>query len=197
MTIRAVIFDVGGVLLTLGEWEYRQEMARRLGLGALPEEYEQNLPALQRGEASEEAIWAQMAGRLVPPDAFDDAWLAHFRPVPAMLDLAARLRALGLHTAVLSNTQSSHVRLMRRMGFLDGFDPIVMSCEAGSRKPEPAAFQHVLDRLRLPAPAVAFIDDVPEHVKAARALGLRGILHGGDVGSTRRAVMSLVPGQDP
>ncbi len=192
MGIKAIIFDVGGVLLTLGEEAYRQEVTSRLGPHVLPEHYSSKIPALQRGEETEELLWAKLAGRSVPADAFDSCWLAHFRPIPAMLLLAAELRALGLRTAVLSNTQASHVRLMRSMGVLAGFDPIVMSCEASCRKPEPQAFYHILDRLRLPGEAVAYVDDVPEYVAAAMALGIRAILHSGDVLATRRSIVTLL-----
>lgn len=192
MAVQAVIFDVGGVLLTLGEAEYRRQVARALGLPSMPERYEEAVPALQRGELAEEALWAELGERAVRAEEFDRAWLELFRPVPAMLELAAELRQLGVRTGVLSNTQASHVRMMRGMGFLDGFGPVVMSCEAGCRKPESAVFLAMLERLGLPPAAVAFIDDVPEYVEAARRLGIQGIQHEGDAQATRNRVLSLV-----
>lgn len=192
MTVQAVIFDVGGVLLTLGEAEYRDRVAKLLGQPSMPGRYEESIPSLQRGEMMEEALWAELAGRPVNAEEFDRDWLELFRPVPEMLALAAELRRRGVRTGVLSNTQASHVRLMRRMGFLDGFDPVVLSCETGCRKPEPPVFQTALDRLGLEPAAVAFIDDVAEYVEAARRLGMHGILHQGDVEATRREVLSLV-----
>lgn len=192
MTVQAVIFDVGGVLLTLGEAEYRNRVAKLLGQPSMPGRYEESIPSLQRGEMMEEALWAELAGRPVNAEEFDREWLELFRPVPEMLALAAELRRRGVRTGVLSNTQGSHVRLMRRMGFLDGFDPVTLSCETGCRKPEPAVFQTALDRLRLEPAAVAFIDDVPEYVEAARHLGMHGILHQGDVEATRCRVLALV-----
>lgn len=193
MAIKAVIFDLGGVLFTLGEQAYRREVARRLGLGdALPPAYEELLPAIQRGELAEEEVWERLSGRRMPLNAFDDAWEAHYRVNPAMLALAAELRDRGLKTAVLSNTQASHVAIMRRMGVLAPFDPVLMSCEVGCRKPEPAIFRLALERLGLPADAVAFVDDVPEFVAAARSLGIHGIRHSGDVAATREALLALM-----
>ena len=194
--IRAVVFDVGGVLLRLGEWEYRREIARRMGFGpapspVLPAEYDENVPLLQRGELAEEVLWARIAGRPVAADAFDDAWLANFPVDEAMVALAGELRELGMRTGILSNTQASHVRLMRGMGFLAGFEPVTFSCEIGRRKPEAGAFEWVLGRLGLPAAAVAYVDDIPEYVEAAVRLGMRGVLHRGDAAETRRAVVGL------
>lgn len=93
--VRAVVFDVGGVLLTLGEWEYRREIARRMGLDDLPVEYEKSVPLLQRGEMAEEELWFRIAGKPVAGNAFDDAWLAHFPPVPEMLALGGAAQAGG------------------------------------------------------------------------------------------------------
>ena len=195
MAIKAVIFDLGGVIFHLGEFGYRREVARRLGLGdALPPAYEEALPAIQRGEMAEEDLWEAMSGRRVSSDAFDDAWEQHFLVNPEMLALAAELRDRGLKTAILSNTQASHVAIMRRMGVLAPFDPVLMSCEVGCRKPEPAIFRLALERLGLPAEQVAFVDDVPEFVAAARSLGIHGIRHTGDVAATRRALLALIGG---
>lgn len=200
--IKAVVFDVGGVLLKMAEQEYRQGIARRMGLAVLPAEYEENVPLLQRGELAEAAFWSRLAGRPVAPDAFDDLWLAHFTEDGAMLALAEELRGMGLRTAILSNTQASHVRLMRGMGFLEGFAPVAFSCEIGRRKPEAGAFQWVLERLGLRGPEVAYVDDMPEYVEAAARIGIRGVVHRGNVAQTRQALLAMagspaVPRADP
>ncbi len=51
---------------------------------------------------AEESLWSRMAGRAVAADAFDEAWLRHFRPGPATL-----------------------------VRFLEEFDPVAFSCEIG------------------------------------------------------------------
>lgn len=192
MGIKAVIFDIGGVLLTLGEWTYRQEVAQRLGLERLPETYVEQMPALQRGEIAEAELFAAMAGMPVDMLTFDAIFQAYFKPVASMLAFARELRESGLQTAILSNTQASHVRIMRGMNFLDGFAPIVMSCEAGVRKPEERAFHYVLERLGLQPAEVAYIDDIPEYIEAALASGIKAIHHTGDVEATRQKVLSLM-----
>lgn len=195
MTIRAVIFDLGGVLFTLGEAAYRREVARRLGLGEqMPQGYDEAMPHLQRGEESEEAVWEALSGKRVALDAFDDAWEANFPVNLRMLALAAELREMGVKTAVISNTQASHVAIMRRMGVLAPFEPVLMSCEVGCRKPEPEIFKLALERLGLPAEQAVFVDDVPAYVAAAQREGIHAIQHHGDVEATRRALLELVEG---
>ena len=192
MTINAVLFDIGGVLLTLGEASYRLQLAQRLGLSTIPASYEAQAPYLQRGELAESLFWAEMAGRPVADTFCDDVWLAHFRPIPAMWQVAAELRSMGIRTGILSNTQTSHVRLMQGMGFLHEFAPVILSCEVGLRKPEPAIFRYALQRLALPAHQVAYVDDVPEYVAAATTLGLQTVLHTGDITATRTRLLQMV-----
>jgi HAD superfamily hydrolase (TIGR01509 family) len=194
MGIQAVIFDLGGVMFTLGEAAYRRAVAQRLGLGEqLPENYEAHVPALQRGEIEERQVWQAISGRWIEQTtAFDDAWEANFLPDPAMFALAAELRERGLKTAVLSNTQASHVAIMRRNRWFDAFSPVLMSCEVGCRKPEEAIFRLALEQLGLPGSKVAFVDDVVAYVEAARTAGIHGIHHKGDASATRQALLALI-----
>lgn len=196
MAIRCITFDIGGVLLTLGESFYRQEVARKLGLPELPDIYQEHMPALQRGEIAESAVWAEVAGRPVDPRDFDDAYLAYFRPIESMIQLAERLRNRGYITALLSNTQPSHARLMREhRKFIFDFNPILFSCEIGHRKPESDVYRLLLHRLGLAAHEVVFIDDEPVNVAGALSAGLYAIHHRGDTAETERALLHLLETQ--
>lgn len=190
--LKCVIFDVGGVLLTLGEAPYRRDVAQKLGLESLPPRYLDAVPALQRGELPEADLWRELGGRPIRPESFDEIFLAHFPLIDEMQAFAAELRGRGVRTALLSNTQHSHVRCMHRLGFVDHFDPLFFSCEVGRRKPEPGIFEHALSELGLAPNEVAFIDDVQEYADVASALGIHGIRHTGDVGRTRAQVEALL-----
>ncbi len=190
--IKAVVFDVGGVLLRLGEAEYRREAAQRLGMSDLPQLYYDMNPQVQRGDLDEAAVWREAIGKDVDPDDFADIWIRRFTPAEEMLAFADELRGLGVRTGIYSNTQDSHVRFMHRMGFFRGFDPLCFSCEIGFRKPEPEGYHVLLGRLCLPASAVVFVDDLPENVEAALAVGIHGVHHGGDVSLTRSAILRLI-----
>lgn len=190
--IRCVLFDVGGVLMKLGEAEYRQGVAERLGLAKLPALYEERVPFIQRGEVDETDVWFEISGKRLEHDAFDDIFEREFPVNQEMLQFAAELRSKGLLTAVLSNTQKSHARVMRRAGLFDGFDRVFLSNEVGARKPEPAVFQRVCEGLSLEPGEIVFIDDVAEYVRAARDFGLQAIRHTGDVAATRARVSALI-----
>lgn len=188
--VEAVVFDIGGVLLTLGLKEYLDVVAQELGPERFEAEWKRAVPLLETGEETEAALWQRIAGRPVKDDLFDAVFAEHFRPIPEMLDFARELRERGVRTAILSNTVPSHVRVMRTMGFLEDFDPVVLSCELGLRKPDPAAMEYVLDKLQLPPERVAYIDDVEENAQTGRRLGLKTVLHNGDVDAAREAILS-------
>ncbi|HET7560429.1 MAG TPA: HAD family phosphatase [Limnochordia bacterium] len=194
MSLQAVVFDVGGVLLALGEAAYRRELFAQLGFADVPAGYEAFVPALQRGEADEVAVWRQLSGREVAADAFDGIWLRHFPEDAAMLQLAADLRAAGLRTGVFSNTQASHARCMRQMGFLTPFHPVWLSCEVGVSKPDTAAYRLMVEQLGCEPPEIAFVDDRADNVAAAAACGLHGVRHTGDVQATRTRLFALAGG---
>jgi putative hydrolase of the HAD superfamily len=78
----------------------------------------------------------------------------------------------------ISNTNDAHMAEMRRAfpGLLPRFDRVFASHEIGHRKPQPAAFEHVLREIRLPAAEVLLFDDLPANIEGARALGMQAVL---------------------
>jgi len=193
--VRYVVFDMGGVLLQLGESAYRDVVARHLGFDGVPPAYDQYADALYRGRISEEELWSKLIGRALTEEDLEvciQSFLTHFPPIEPMLALAEELRRHGVGTAVLSNTQNVHVRAVRRMRILDPFFPVFFSCEIGLRKPSEAIYRHVVETLGLAPGEIAFIDDIAENVEAAQKAGLHGIHHTGDVEATRRSVLALV-----
>ena len=96
---------------------------------------------------------------------------------PWMLDAVRRCRRHGLVTALLTN----NVAPMQERGWSEGiglddlFDVVVESATTGVRKPEPAAYELVLDRMGLRADEVVFLDDLGINLKPARAMGMTTI----------------------
>lgn len=97
-----------------------------------------------------------------------------FAPVEPMYDALHAVRAAGARTALLSNSWGNEYP---RDLFAELFDAVVISCEVGMRKPDERIFRHALDLLGLDAAECVFIDDIEHNIRAAQALGIRGILH--------------------
>ncbi len=178
--IRAVIFDVGGVLLRTEDRAPRQQWEAKLGLppgGA--EALVFNSPMgqkAQRGEITEPELWQWLGSHLDLSVAETAAFRTGFWAGDRLdLSLVALIRQLKVRyqTAVISNYASNlRLELTDPFGIADAFDEIIISCEEKIMKPDPEIFHRALRRLgRAPAEAV-FIDDFPHNIEAAKNVGL-------------------------
>lgn len=152
--------------------------------------------ALERGECSVPEFEALFASRLVrgdggpvSPDGLLGRMFAASRPVPAMYDLVRKARSAGVRTCLLSNSWGS--QWYDRTDFGELFDGVVISCEVGMRKPEPAIFRHAAELIGLPPAACVFVDDVEANITAAQACGMTGVLHCDPLVTTERVARLL------
>jgi len=179
--IRAVIFDVGGVLVRTLDHAGRRAWEERLGLGAGEAEAivlnsEMGRRA-QHGQITTAALWAWVAERLELGDELDafrhDFWRGDTVD-ETLVDLIRRLRP-RYQLAIISNASDSLLPALAEYGLVEAFDLIVGSAAEGIMKPRPEIYRRALERLgRAPAEAV-FIDDAPANVAGARAVGMATI----------------------
>jgi epoxide hydrolase-like predicted phosphatase len=184
--IEAGIFDVGGVLISNEMAHVWRDVIETLQLDepAFRTAWREMGPALGRGQIEEAEFWRRFveqtgAKGTLPEDSlfvreYGRRWSVH----QETLDLVARLKELGLKTAVLSNTITAHVTHNTEKGLYASFDVLVFSNEVGLSKPDPAIYRHTLALLGLQdrPGATFFVDDLEENVIAAQALGMHGIL---------------------
>lgn len=93
---------------------------------------------------------------------------------PVMIETVRRVRAVGLATALLSNSWGEHYpdALWDNL-----FDVVVISGRVGMRKPEPAIYEHTATALGMPPEDCLLVDDIERNVLAATAAGMRAVLH--------------------
>ena len=191
---RAVIVDFGGVLVRSEDPSPREALARELGmtveeLEALIFASDLSLQA-QRGELPEPEFWKAIGERLGIRTAEEihrvrQRFFAGDRLNEPLVEALRQWKgqvALGL----ISNAWSGLREVLRRLGLLELFDGVVISAEVGLLKPDPRIYLLALERLGVPPEAAAFVDDLPENVQAARALGLYGIHFRDTLGTLRQ-----------
>jgi putative hydrolase of the HAD superfamily len=114
-----------------------------------------------------------------------DAWRrAYNLPVglwnTADPDAAAALdtvRAAGVRSAVISNSNGTIRSLLTRLGLIDRLDFVIDSGEEGIEKPDPRIFQIALARAGVEPEETAYIGDLYSiDVRGARLAGLRPVL---------------------
>ena len=187
-TLRAVVFDWGGVLIDDPGGDLISYCAERLRVppSRFAAVFNDHIDAFARG-APEQRFWRDMCADLgmpVPaaPSLWGDAVQAVFRDRPAAWELVRRLRAQGLRTGFLSNTEPPSMHYFHRRGLGEHFDATVFSCAVGALKPEARIYELVLEQLGLPAAAVLMVDDRPENVAGAQDVGMLGHLFIDDAG---------------
>jgi glucose-1-phosphatase len=191
---RNLIFDLGGVLFNI-DYDAPIESFRKLSGLAEPLAFNQQaqaplFDALETGKLSVEAFRAALRSTYaikptVTDPMLDSAWNAILLDFPAeRLTLLRTLRRSGFQLFLLSNTNALHREafdaiLYRDHGLSDGllslFDRVYYSHEIGLRKPDIAIFRKALTDNQLVPTETLFIDDSPQHVLAARAVGLGAI----------------------
>lgn len=181
--IKAVIFDVGGVLIRTHDHTPRRSWESKLGLRDWESEeivFSSDIgTAAQMGSLTDRQLWNEIGQRLE----LNEERLTEFRSAfwsgdvldAELIDLIRQLRA-RYQTAIISNATDGLRRLLNeKHKIADAFDLIVCSAEEEIMKPNPDIYRRTLKRLdRKPHEAV-FIDDSRENVSAARELGMHAI----------------------
>ncbi|MEP6864140.1 MAG: HAD-IA family hydrolase [Deltaproteobacteria bacterium] len=206
---RVVTFDAGMTLVELDLDFLAQRLAQR-GIVVSPAALRAAAPAAwhhydERVDASVGAVsvhgrlWHELIGEIIagagaPSDTIGRAveWLWEqqtaqnlFRaPIADMVALARRLRADGVRTAVISNSEGRLAELLAEIGIADAFEHVIDSGRLGIEKPDPRIFAHALELLGvapgqlIDTPAVHVGDSWSADVGGALAAGWRAIWYG-------------------
>lgn len=179
--IRAILWDVGGVLVRTFDQSGRQAWEQRLGLPpggaeAVVLNSEMGHHA-QRGEIGDETLWKWVGERLALGDELAAFRSDFWRGDRVDRSLVALIRQLRPHyqVAVISNATDALRTTLQGYGLLDEFDLIVGSAYEGIMKPHPAIYERALARLGRSADEAVFIDDAPANIAGAATVGLHTI----------------------
>jgi epoxide hydrolase-like predicted phosphatase len=189
LTIKGVIFDLGGVVV---DWSnsitYRYiEDKYRIPAEDFKRLAELGMPDVQRGIISEEK-WMRMVFKHFgdPPNDLVNIWERTFTAAKfneQVLELVKGLKLGGYKVAALSNIEPSRARWLRQHRIDDYFDIVIFSCEVGLRKPDlpdspgdGGIYELILNRMKLTPSECLFIDDNSNCLMAAEKLGIKTIL---------------------
>lgn len=181
MNYRAVIWDLGGVLVRTDDPLPRQALAQRLGhtrasLDQLVFGGESSRRA-QLGELTEHQHWEnvrQMLGLQIEAlSEFQREFWGGDRLDHELVDFIRSLRR-DYRTGLLSNNFSSlRSNLSTHWQIADAFDVIVISSEVHLLKPDARIYQLTLDQLQVQPEQAIFVDDFIENINGAQAAGMQ------------------------
>jgi len=98
------------------------------------------------------------------------------RKIPGMEELIISLKSQGIQVVLLSNTKEMRARFIEQQGGYDLFDPILLSCHLGLKKPDIRIYEKLLTLLPYKAEECVFIDNRKKNIQAAQSCGLDGIV---------------------
>lgn len=173
-SISTLIFDLGGVLVELGEFPIRphwqQDDVGHDRAGWLKSEIAQ---AFEKGNISPTEFGESFI-RENNLQVSTEEFLAHFkqwpkRLYPGVADTLVRLQG-KITLGIFSNTNELHWdRLMYEMKLKGKFDHYFASHLLGIAKPDIRAFETLCDRLGVSPGSILFLDDSPVNVDAAKS----------------------------
>ena len=198
MTIKAVFFDLGGVIVRTEFQTPRQQLADRLGmdyedLSKIVFDSDSGLKA-SMGEIAADEHWASVVQRLKRPA----SELSLIRKEFFAGDIVDRtlvefIRSLRgqYKTGLISNAWSDLRDFVVREKFDDAFDKMIISAEVGAVKPEPKIFQIALEHFGVKPKEAVFVDDFYINIEGCEKVGIKGI-HFRDVESTLQQLKQLL-----
>ncbi|XP_070554463.1 bifunctional epoxide hydrolase 2-like [Ptychodera flava] len=196
---KAVIFDIGGVIITPPQSGIRS-YGESLGL---PRHFleavmirgrpDNAFCKMERGELTvtefyseykREVSAAMKEANLTIPEEFNPhkmfLSMTDTKVVPSMLQALLALRRNGLKTCILTNNyindipdrpeNSSFMVVLRHYA-----DHIIESCRVGMRKPSPEIYKLACDAIGVAPSEAVFLDDIGLNLKPARAMGIHTI----------------------
>jgi FMN phosphatase YigB (HAD superfamily) len=183
-TIRAVVFDLGKVLVDFDYGIAARKIAARakmsvneLGVFIL------SAPILLRyetGQLTTQQFYDAIrhgTGFSGSPEEFGATFADIFWPIPSMVKLHSAVRQQNIPTYIFSNTNELAVRHIRRnFPFFSNFDGYILSYEHGAMKPDSKLYEVVERQSGRRGAEILYLDDRPENVEAGAARGWQVIL---------------------
>ena len=183
--IRTVVFDFGQVVAFFDHMIALRKLAphatvppeeayRRVYGGELETLYETG----RISTAEFVARVRELTGLRCETDVFVDCFADVFTPNPEVCDLVPRLKP-ACRLLLASNTNDAHFAHFRRQfeGVLRHFDKLVVSHEAGARKPHREFFAHCQRFADCEPNECLFVDDLADNVAGAEAFGWQGLVY--------------------
>ncbi len=196
--IKAVIFDIGGVLAlpknpttikgadgrkhsrNLGVHEY---IAEKLGLSldqwfdSVDKPY---LLAFEGKISYKKAIYIISKNTKIPKRRLKkilvDAYKKNFKQNKELHEIAFKLKKQGYKIAALSDQWYPSKEAVILKKYYKKFNVVVLSCDVGSRKPDMKIYKLTLKKLKIPSKQVLFIDNQIWNLEPAKKLGMKVIL---------------------
>jgi len=189
MSIKTVLFDVGGVLIS--DSSFQKAFTTFVSESyELDDFYQSNkryffvyqlLKELETGALDDRQFWSKMTEKIErEPIQTVENFFSEIAPIEersqSILDLVEKLQQANIFVGILSNTSKSYSQRLRTLGYYQAFEKIYLSCDIGFWKPDVQAYAYVAKDLNFQPEEILFIDDSKANIEAAEKFGMQTIL---------------------
>ena len=185
MSIKAVFFDLGGVILRTEYQAPRQHLAESFGMdyddidkvvfGGGPKG---SAARASIGEITEEEHWKNVMKTLkLPASEYERVREEFFAGDVVDHEIVDFLRSIKprYKVGLISNAWNGLRDYIVREKFDDAFHHMIISAEVKVAKPDPKIYQIALEQLQVQAEEAVFVDDFIENIEACEKVGMKGI----------------------
>lgn len=180
--IKAIIFDVGGVVYSENPKQFKENICRLCGVDtsdfhrAVTKYYKHAQRGKIKGTKYPELIAKELGIN-------KNKFLKNYKKLRRniiKLNKDVELTILRLKKdyiiGTLTNIIHLHHQLRKKKNVYKHFKVKIISCEVGYRKPDKQIYKLLIKKLKLSPKEIVFIDDEPENLPPAKKLGINGIL---------------------
>lgn len=181
--IRALFWDVGGVLLT-NAWDHteRSEALKHFNIdpGEFQSRHEMLVSSFERGKITLDEYLERtvfFCERSFTPQQFREYIFGLSKPFPDVLQFAQALSGSSKYFMGTINNESRELNYFRmdKFGLRNIFRLFISSCFVGLRKPERDIYRLALETTQVPAEECCFIDDRALNLECAANMGMHTI----------------------
>ena len=188
MTIKAIIFDLGGVIVNL---DYSNFYKQIIALSPLEKpqtrimlEFFRQSDLYHQGKMTDEEFYKLACEILQVCMINQNQFYEAFNSIisgfgkPEMISLLKELKDMKKYKLIaLSNVNSSHwdYLLNKKWDLLEYFGEFILSHEVHLTKPDPRIFQLAIEKSECNAEEIVYVDDGLNNIRSANDLGIRGI----------------------
>jgi len=185
MSIKAVFFDFGGVIVRTEYHAPRQHLAESFGMdyddidkvvfGGGPNG---SAARASVGEITEGEHWQNVMKMLKLPASESERVRSEFFAGDVVdHEIVEFLRSIKpkYKTGLISNAWSGLRDYIKREKFDDAFHHMIISAEVGVAKPDPKIYRIALEQLQVQPEEAVFVDDFIENIEACEKVGMKGI----------------------
>jgi len=188
MTIKALIFDLGDVIVELDYSNFYKKVAsespqRENPITPKMLEFFRQSDLYHQGKMNDNEFYKLACDifqvcMLDQPEFYKAFNSIVSHPIPEVVELLKKLKEIKKYKLIaLSNVNASHWNyiLTKNWKFLEYFDELILSFQVHMTKPDPKIFKYAIKKAKCKPKEIVFIDDGFNNMRSAKELGIIGI----------------------